>query len=166
MCPKLSSINNLGQRFFKDHLYLNRTEKHTKIKIMKIIFSIIFLVLFASKIKAQNIELSFLKMLEQKEVMRGIEWDKNINLFNSFDFLMMPQLGGLFNESFKYVEGISNLKNHYDDFDIGFKLGIKYNLMDNMTFTSVYNLGILKFNLAETSNIEGAVMKMALCYNF
>ncbi|MFG6686299.1 hypothetical protein ACGK9U_06945 [Mariniflexile sp. HNIBRBA6329] len=133
---------------------------------MKTIFSIIFLIVFVLKINAQSIKLSSSKIFKNKEVQKSVELDKSINLFDSFDFLITPQLGGLFNESFKYVEGITNLKNYFDDFDLGLKLGIKYELINRLTFTHVYNIGLLKFNFNESENIQSAIVKATLCYNF
>lgn len=133
---------------------------------MKTIISIIFLVVFVPKINAQNIVLSSTQIFKHIEAQKSLELDKSIHLFNSIDFLMIPQFGGLFNESFKYVEGITNLKNYYDDFDLGFNLGIKYKITDKVTFTSVYNIGMLKFEKQNINKISSSNIKVVLQYVF
>lgn len=133
---------------------------------MKTLINIIFIIVLAAQIEAQNQNWTTYKVIDYSGIKRNFKLNKSIHLFESIDFLMIPQFGGLFNESFKYVEGITDLKNYYDDFDLGLKLGFNYKIMDKMTFTSVYNIGMLKFNLTEASNIEGAIMKVVFCYNF
>jgi hypothetical protein len=129
---------------------------------MKTIVKLIIFLGLSFQINAQDIR----RKIFNNKYQSVFSFNSSVRLFKSFDFLMIPQFGGLFNESFKNVEGITNLKNYYDDFDLGLKLGFNYKIKDKMTFTSVYNIGMLKFNLTEASNIQGAIIKVVFCYNF
>lgn len=92
--------------------------------------------------------------------------DNSLNVSSSLKVLITPQFGSLFSESFKYVKEINNLENFYNDFDLGLNLGFNYEILKQLALTSVWNIGLLKFNLIEKNNIESAIMKVGLRYNF
>lgn len=130
---------------------------------MKTIVKLIVVIGLSFQISAQDVTS---KIFVNNEKQSIVKLASHVNLLNSLDFLIAPQFGSLFIESFRNVKGISNLKMFYDDFDLGLKLGIKYIILDKITFTSVYNIGMLRFNLEDSRGIEGAIIKASLCYNF
>lgn len=130
---------------------------------MKVLIRFIFLLGISAQIQAQDF---YSKSLVLKDTVLPINLSKNFNSFGPLEFSIAPQFGGLFNESFKYVKGISNLKMIYDDFDLGFKLIVEYKLIKNFTITHVCNIGLLKFNFNESENLQGAMVKATLCYKF
>ena len=129
---------------------------------MKTIVKIIVIMGLSFQLSAQDVSNKIFNNKKQAVV----KIDSSVNLFKSLDFLIAPQFGGLFTESFKNVKGISNLKMFYNDFDLGLKLGFKYEIINRLILSSFYNIGLVKFNQNQTNTIESAFMKVAVRYNF
>jgi hypothetical protein len=117
-------------------------------------------------VNAQNNYNNSFKTEDNMDGIKSIEFKKHLFISNSLKALLVPQFGSLFGESYKQVKGIQNLVNYYDVFDLGLKLGFTYEILSRLNITSVYNLGMLKFNRVEQGVVKGAVMKLSLCYNF
>ena len=133
---------------------------------MKTIITSIIILGLMFNLKAQNkYDFSF-KVAANLENDNSIKLKEDFHISSALKVLISPQFDGLFAESYKKVKGISNFKNQFNDFDFGFNLGFKYEIIKALTITSVYNIGILKFNLAETESIQGAVMKATLYFTF
>jgi hypothetical protein len=131
---------------------------------MKSITKLIVILGFIFHLNGQNEVLKFKIDSKAEQFYRNIKIDKDILGINSFKMLVVPQFGGLFNESFKYVEGITNLKMMFDDFDFAFNLGLKYILLGKITISAAYNMGVLKFENQCDNKISGANIKVVLNY--
>ena len=101
-----------------------------------------------------------------EQFYRNIKINEDILGINSFKMFFAPQFGGLFNEAFKNVEGITNLKMMFDDYDVAFNLGLKYNLLGKIMITAAYNMGVLKLENQFNNKIKGPNMKAMLIYKF
>ena len=131
---------------------------------MKSLIKYVVILGFIFHLNAQNdvMKLNIDSMAEQFD--RNIKINEDILGINSFKMFLAPQFGGLFNESFKYVEGITNLKMMFDDFDFAFNLGLKYILLGKITISAAYNMGVLKFENQCDNKISGANIKVVLNY--
>lgn len=100
----------------------------------------------------------------------GINDGQIIYKANSTEILKMlslmvePQIGGLFDASYKHVKGIANFKNYFKNFDLGIKMGFSIEKIKNLKIASMYNVGVLRFN--SFGPIPGAVFKASISYNF
>lgn len=131
---------------------------------MKSLTKLIFILGFIYHLNAQNKDLKLNLDYKAEQFKGNINIDKNILVINSFKMLIAPQFGGLFNESFKYVEGITNLKMAFNDFDFGFNLGLNYKIINRFTISASYNIGILKFDNQDYNRIQGTNIKVAFNY--
>ena len=128
--------------------------------------TIIIAIIFSSVMFNLNAQNKYEHSYKVATNIEPITLKKDLLISASLKVLIVPQFGGLFEESMKNVKRISNFKSYYDYFDFGLKLGTTYKILNKLNFTVAYNLGILKFDFAERGNVKGAIMKMSLCYNF
>ena len=131
---------------------------------MKSLTKLIVILGFIFHLNAQNEVLKLNIVNKAEQFYRNIKIDKDILGVNSFKMLVKPQFGGLFNESFKYVEGITNLKMMFEDYDVAINLGLKYNLLGKITISMAYNMGVLKFENQGNNRIPGPAIKIAFNY--
>lgn len=133
---------------------------------MKSLIKYVVILGFIFHLNAQNdvMKLNIDSIAEQ--FYRNIKINEDILGINSFKMFLAPQFGGLFNESFKYAEGITNLKMTFDDFDFALNIGLKYILLGKITISAAYNMGVLKLENQCNYKMPGPNMKAMLIYKF
>ena len=132
---------------------------------MKTLILAIAIVLISSKANAQTVNKIYNISLAEQEIT-NLRSALELMAFKALRVFVSPQSGSLFAESYKYVKGISNLRMLFNDYDLAFKIGIEHKLLNSLMLSSVYNVGVLKFDGHGQGTIPGSNIKIVLKYNF
>jgi len=132
---------------------------------MKTLIKIIIMVGFVLNGNAQEYRVNH-TVIKINEKVSSFKISQNMAISNSLNLGLSPQFGGLFDASFKHVEGVSNLKKFYDKSDFGTGLAINQEMNKRMNLKTIYNVGILKFNNADTLRAKSYCIKISLSYVF
>ena len=133
---------------------------------MKTIKLLLLCFVLTTEINAQGeYKLSTRKYISSAEIST-IKFKQDIQLFSPTYFRLEPQFGGLFDASFKHVNGIANVRKFYDNPDLGFKLGLNRKLNEHLNLKALYTIGVLKFNEVDTTKAKSYQLKVALHYIF
>ena len=133
---------------------------------MKTIVNILFIATMILHCGAQKKEVPKIDVLLISKDNNLIEFDQIINLSKSMNLLIAPQAGGLFNKSHHENRNIICLKNYYHDLDLGVKIGVSYEWINNITFGTFYNIEVVKISFSDARKIKGALMKLSIDFKF
>ncbi len=133
---------------------------------MKYIYKLIFLLAFTFEMEGQIEEVHLAKNVSKSSFRQSLKITPRLRLFPTFDLVLSPQFGGLFDKSYQQVYGLAHFKKLYNNFDFGCILGLNYHLITKLIVTTVYNVGIIKFNKKNELTYNDAIMKVSLSYTF
>lgn len=133
---------------------------------MKNLYKLIFLLAFTFEMEGQIEELHFMQNDSKSDFNSLLKTRPRFNLLPAFDLVMAPQFGGLFDKSYQQVYGLAHFKKLYNNFDFGCILGLNYSVIKKLIVTTVYNLGMIKFNKKNDLAYNDAYMKVSLSYTF
>lgn len=134
---------------------------------MKYAYKLIFIFAFVFEMEGQIEVLHFTNKVAKSSVTHFLKMNPRISLTSTVDLVMAPQFGGLFDKSYQQVHGIANFKKFYNNFDFSCLLGFNYCILRKLIITSVYNVGLIKFEKQKDIAVASdAVIKISLCYRF
>lgn len=133
---------------------------------MKSITKVIIFLGLCIHLNAQSNNLFNTIVTNDLKTENKIKLNQSLNILNWLKLEVSPQFGGLFDEAINNRKNKINLKNYYNDFDFGLKFGVVYEIIKTLNFGLLYNIGMLKFDLTKTAEIESANMKLSLVFNF
>jgi len=128
----------------------------------------LFILLFIlyTRLYSQEHKTAWSRILGVPKIKNKTYINYNFDFYNTFNFNLEPQFGGLFDTYFKKVKGISNLHRIFDDPSFGYNLIIDEKLGRNLNLKTIYSLGVLKFGDSDSLKVSGYCLKISLNYHF
>lgn len=131
---------------------------------MKTLLKTIIIFGLILNMNAQSSEINSQKMNVKNIAKSIIKLDQKLMIKKGLYMGLSPQFGNLFITQLEAKKAKINLKDYYNDFDFGFNFQISYDLIKNLNFAVLYNVGMLRFNSSNTSSVLGPVMKLRIHY--
>ncbi|GAA4290035.1 hypothetical protein [Aestuariibaculum suncheonense] len=133
---------------------------------MKIFQHFILVFVLSAHCNAQKEQIVFPEMRLNSLFKQQVKFNSEITINESFKFCAEPQFGGLFEKSFKYIEGVANFNQFYNYFDFGLNLGIKHKINSDLKLKGICNLGMLRFRSFDVVKPDNYLVKISLSYVF
>ncbi len=127
----------------------------------------LFLVLLLSAhCYAQKQQVQFTQIKWFNTLDKEVTFNTEISIYETFKFCAEPQFGGVFENSFKYIEGVTNFNQFYNFFDFGLNLGLNKELAKGLKLKGICNLGMLRFRSYDVVKPEHYMVKLSLSFVF
>jgi hypothetical protein len=133
---------------------------------MKTLLKIIIVFGLVLNINAQSIERTSFEISINDKTKSTLKLDKKLLITKGFLLDVSPQFGNLFITQFGAKKAKINLKDFYDDFDFGIKVGVSSNFKKNLKIKALYNIGMLKFEKHNIEKEDGYAVKLSIDYVF
>jgi hypothetical protein len=133
---------------------------------MKTILKIIIAFGLALNINAQSIERTSYKINVNGKTENGLKLDKKLVISKGLLLDVSPQFGNLFMTRFEAKKAKINLKDFYNDYDLGLKMCFSYSLKKQLHLKALYKIGLLKFTEPDCMKSKGYVVQLSLDYSF
>ncbi|MCH4553620.1 hypothetical protein [Aestuariibaculum lutulentum] len=133
---------------------------------MKTLKQLILILTLTVHCYAQKEQVVFPEIRLNHLFAQQVNFNPEIIIHNNFKFCAEPQFGGLFEDSFKYVEGITNFNQFYNFFDLGLNLGLNKEIRRGVKLKGICNLGMLRFRSYDATKPENYLVKLSLSFVF
>lgn len=114
----------------------------------------------------QNSRIIYVEMKPIKIQENKMSFNPEYLIYKSFKFCAEPQFGGLFENSFKEIEGIRNFNQFYNYFDFGLNFVPSFEVIKGLKLKGICNLGMLRFRSYDEVKPEHYTMKLSLSFVF
>ncbi|MCR8668312.1 hypothetical protein NO995_11515 [Aestuariibaculum sp. M13] len=133
---------------------------------MKTLKQLILILTLTVHCYAQKEQVVFPEIRLNHLFAQQVNFNSEIIIHDNFKFCAEPQFGGLFEKSFKYIEGVANFNQFYNYFDFGLNLGIKHKINRDLKLKGICNLGMLRFRSFDAVKPDNYLVKISLSYVF
>jgi len=133
---------------------------------MKALLKIIIAFGLALNINAQSIDRTSYKINVNGKTENALKLDKKLLISKGLLLDVSPQFGNLFMTRIEAKIAKINLKEFYNDFDLGIKVGVSSIFKKNLKIKALYNIGMLKFEKHNIERENGYVVKLSIDYVF
>lgn len=133
---------------------------------MKTILKLIIAFGIILNINAQSIEKTSFKISIKDNTQSTFKFNQKLKVLNGINLVAKPQFGNLFMTRFEAKKSRINLKDYYNDYDFGLKVGVSSILKKKLKIKALYNIGMLKFDKPVFDKAKGYFVQLSVDYAF